>query len=54
MFPICEPHTSGLGDAEVQALSEAQVRAGRFLERLSREHANLFEHWRVGMLGVFA
>lgn len=31
-----------------------KVRAGRFLARLSRDRANLFAHWRVGMIGVFA
>ena len=31
-----------------------KIRAGRFLERLARENANLFVHWRLGMTGVFA
>jgi RNA-directed DNA polymerase len=30
-----------------------KVRAGRFLERLARENAGLFVHWRLGMTGVF-
>jgi len=30
-----------------------KVRAGRFLERLAREKAALFVHWRLGMIGVF-
>jgi RNA-directed DNA polymerase len=31
-----------------------KIRAGRFLERLSRENADLFVHWRIGMTGTFA
>jgi RNA-directed DNA polymerase len=31
-----------------------KVRAGRFLERLSRTNANLFVHWRIGIVGTFA
>jgi RNA-directed DNA polymerase len=31
-----------------------KVRAGRFLERLARENAGLFVHWRLGMTGVFS
>jgi RNA-directed DNA polymerase len=30
-----------------------KVRAGRFLERMAREHADMFVHWRLGMTGVF-
>jgi RNA-directed DNA polymerase len=30
-----------------------KVRAGRFLERLTRENAALFVHWRLGMIRVF-
>jgi RNA-directed DNA polymerase len=30
-----------------------KVRAGRFLDRLARENAGLFVHWRLGMIGVF-
>ena len=30
-----------------------KVRPGRFLERLAREKAALFVHWRLGMIGVF-
>ena len=32
----------------------ARIRAGRFLERMAREHADLLEHWRLGLSGVFA
>jgi len=31
-----------------------RVRAGRFLERLARDNADLFVHWRLGMTGTFA
>jgi RNA-directed DNA polymerase len=31
-----------------------EIRAGRFLERLARENADLFVHWRLGMTGTFA
>jgi RNA-directed DNA polymerase len=31
-----------------------KFRAGRFLERLARENADLFVHWRLGMTGTFA
>jgi len=31
-----------------------KIRTGRFLERLSRENADLFVHWRLGMTGTFA
>ena len=31
-----------------------KVRAGRFLEGLSRTSADLFVHWRIGMVGTFA
>ena len=31
-----------------------KIRAGHFLERMAREHADLFVHWRMGMIGVFA
>ena len=30
------------------------IRAGRYLERMAREHANLFVHWQMGLTGVFA
>jgi RNA-directed DNA polymerase len=30
------------------------VRAGRFLERMARDHAEMFVHWRLGLTGVFA
>jgi group II intron reverse transcriptase/maturase len=35
-------------------LRRHKVCAGSFLERLSRQNPNLFEHWRIGMIGVFA
>jgi RNA-directed DNA polymerase len=31
-----------------------KIRASRFLEKLSRQSAHLFVHWRLGMTGVFA
>jgi len=31
-----------------------KVRAGRFLEKLARDNADLFVHWRLGMTGVFS
>jgi RNA-directed DNA polymerase len=31
-----------------------KIRAGHFLQKLSRQNANLFVHWRLGMTGVFA
>jgi hypothetical protein len=31
-----------------------KIRAGRFLERMARERADLFVHWRLGLTGVFA
>jgi RNA-directed DNA polymerase len=31
-----------------------KIRAGRFLEKLSRQNAHLFVHWRLGMTGTFA
>ena len=31
-----------------------KTRAGRFLERMAREHADLFVHWRLGLTGGFA
>jgi group II intron reverse transcriptase/maturase len=30
------------------------IRAGRFLERMARDKADLFVHWRLGLTGVFA
>jgi hypothetical protein len=27
-------------------------RASRFLQKLARENANLFVHWRLGMIGT--
>jgi RNA-directed DNA polymerase len=31
-----------------------EIRAGRFLESLARDQADLFVHWRLGMTGTFA
>jgi RNA-directed DNA polymerase len=31
-----------------------KVRASRSLQRMARENANLFVHWRIGMTGTFA
>jgi RNA-directed DNA polymerase len=31
-----------------------KVRASHFLQRLVRDHARLFVHWRIGMTGTFA
>ena len=31
----------------------AKIRAGRFLERMAREHTDLFVHWRLDLVGVF-
>jgi len=31
-----------------------KIRAGRFLERMAREHTDLFMHWRLCSSGVFA
>jgi hypothetical protein len=31
-----------------------KIRAVRFLERIARENADLFVHWRLGMTGTFA
>jgi retron-type reverse transcriptase len=31
-----------------------KTRAGRFFVRLSKERADLFAHWQIGMIGVFA
>ena len=31
-----------------------KVGAARFLEKLVRVQPALFEHWRIGMIGVFA
>ena len=31
-----------------------KVRAGRFLERMARDHADMFVHWRLGRTGGFA
>ena len=37
-----------------KSLRAHRVRAARFLQRICRESAGLFEHWRIGMTGVFA
>ena len=31
-----------------------KVRASGFLQRLARDRAGLFVHWRIGMIGTFA
>jgi RNA-directed DNA polymerase len=31
-----------------------KIRASHFLQRLSQTNADLFEHWRIGMIGTFA
>jgi hypothetical protein len=31
-----------------------KVRASRFLQRLARDQAGLFVHWRIGLIGTFA
>ena len=31
-----------------------KIRASRFLQQLSRRNAQLFVHWRLGMIGTFA
>jgi group II intron reverse transcriptase/maturase len=31
-----------------------KIRASRFLQRLVRDNASLFVHWRIGMIGTFA
>ena len=33
---------------------ERKVRAGLFLEKLARDQAHLFAHWRIGMTGAFS
>ena len=37
-----------------KGLTGHKVRASQFLQRLSRNCAGLFEHWRIGMIGKFA
>jgi RNA-directed DNA polymerase len=34
-------------------LVDHKVRASRFLQKLARDHAHLFVHWRLGMTGTF-
>ena len=31
-----------------------KIRASRFLQKLARQNAHLFVHWRLGMTGTFA
>ena len=31
-----------------------KIRTGRFFERLSKDRADLFAHWKIGMIGVFS
>jgi hypothetical protein len=31
-----------------------KIRASQFLQKLARDHAHLFVHWRLGMSGTFA
>ena len=37
-----------------KSLRAHKVRASNLLQRLSKESAGLFEHWRIGMIGTFA
>jgi RNA-directed DNA polymerase len=34
--------------------ADHKVRASEFLQKLARDHAHLFVHWRLGMTGTFA
>lgn len=34
--------------------ADHKIRASQFLQKLARDHANLFVHWRLGMTGTFA
>jgi hypothetical protein len=34
--------------------STHKIRAGQFLQRLARDNANLFIHWRLGLTSTFA
>ena len=34
--------------------ADHEIRASQFLQKLARDHANLFVHWRLGMTGTFA
>ena len=52
-----EEHTSPTTDGistHQRGLRGHKVRASEFLQRLSRNCAGLFEHWRIGMIGKFA
>jgi RNA-directed DNA polymerase len=35
-------------------LKNGTIRAGRLLRKVAKENANLFVHWRIGMIGTFA
>jgi len=35
-------------------LRKRKTRAGKFIERISKENRNVFAHWRCGMQGAFA
>src|SRR6202521_5018785 len=37
-----------------QRFADHKIRASQFLQKLSRDHAHLFVHWRLGMTGTFA
>jgi group II intron reverse transcriptase/maturase len=34
--------------------ADHKIRASQFLQKLARDHAHLFAHWRLGMTGTFA
>jgi group II intron reverse transcriptase/maturase len=34
--------------------ADHKIRASQFLQKLARDHAHLFVHWRLGMTGTFA
>src|ERR1022692_3280230 len=34
--------------------ADHKIRASQFLQKLARDHAHLFVHWRIGMTGTFA
>jgi RNA-directed DNA polymerase len=34
--------------------ADHKIRASQFLQKIARDHANLFVHWRLGMTGTFA
>jgi RNA-directed DNA polymerase len=41
-------------DRKFKRFAGHKIRAGHFLERLARQQADLFVHWRIGMTGTFA